>query len=58
MGAFVLRLPELYFRWQKQNEGESEERDDPLLVQLMVGSIKQELSRRLRPSEEMTFEAI
>lgn len=62
MGAFVLRLRELYYRWQERDEGEDEERDDLLLDQVTVGlragPIKQELSRQLRRNEQMTFQAM
>lgn len=59
VSAFILRLRELFFRWQEGAEGETEEGDDLLLDQLIVGlqtgPIKQELSRQMRRNERMTF---
>lgn len=37
VNAFILRLRELFFRWQEQAQDETEEGDDLLLNQLMVG---------------------
>lgn len=37
VGAFRLRLREMFFRWQERDEGGTEDRDDLLLDQLMGG---------------------
>lgn len=62
VNAFILRLRELFCRWQERDGVEAEEGDDLLLDQLMVGltagPIKQELSRQMRRNERMTFAAI
>ncbi|XP_049901791.1 uncharacterized protein LOC126391221 [Epinephelus moara] len=60
VSAFVLRLRELFFSWQEQDEGRiGEEGDDLLIDQFMVGlkagPIKQELSRQIRRNDPMTF---
>ena len=61
VNAFILRLRELFSRWQERNEGEDDEGDDLLLDQLMMGlqagPIKQELSRQMWRNERMTVAA-
>lgn len=62
VNIFILRLRELFHRWQERDKERTEERDDLLLEQLMVGlipgPIKQELSHQMRRNERMTFIAI
>lgn len=59
VNAFILRLRELFFRWQQQDEGGTEEENDLLIDQLMVGlqagPIKRELSRQMRRNNPMNF---
>lgn len=56
--TFVLRLRELFFRWQGHEET-PEGNDNVLLDQLMVGlrrgPVKQELTRLMRRNENLTF---
>lgn len=62
VNAFILRLRELFSRWRERDAGGTEEGDDLLLDQLMVGlrtgPIKQELSRQIRRDESLTFSAV
>lgn len=60
INAFILRLREVFSRWQDLDDDREEEEDgDLLLDQFMVGlckgPIKQELSRQMRRRENMTF---
>lgn len=59
VSAYILRLRELFSRWQERDAGGTEDGEDLLLDQLMVGlcagPIKQELSRQLRRDERLTF---
>lgn len=52
VGAFILRLREVFSRWQERDGGGTEEGEELLLDQLMVGLqpglIKQERSRQMR----------
>lgn len=52
MNAFVLRLRELFFRWQERCGGDAEDSEDLFLDQLMAGlrpgDIKQELSHQVQ----------
>lgn len=62
VNAFILRLRELFSRWREQDTAGTEQRDDFLLDQLMVGlrtgPIKQELSRQIRRDATMTFATV
>lgn len=59
VSGFILRLREVFFRWQEQDREGTEEDQDLLLDQLMVGlrpgPVKQELSRQLRRNQRLTF---
>lgn len=49
VGAFILRLQELFFRWREWDEGRVKECNDLLLDQLLVGLQE----TRTEPSDEM-----
>lgn len=57
--AFILRLRELFYKWQEQDEEGAADDNNLLLDQLMGGlkrgQIKQELNRQLRRQNRMTF---
>ncbi|KAK7883852.1 hypothetical protein WMY93_026975 [Mugilogobius chulae] len=61
INAFILRLREVFSRWQERDQDGTEDSDDLLLDQLMVGlrkgQVKQELSRQMRRRDDMAFEA-
>lgn len=59
MSGFILRLRELFFKWQEQDREGTEEDEVLLLDQFMVGlqsgPMKQELNRQLRRNQRLTF---
>lgn len=56
---FILRLRELFFRWQECDPEGTDDGDQLLLDQLMIGlnkgPVRQELSRQWRRQDRMTF---
>ena len=62
VNTFILRLREVFSRWREQDADGTDQQDDLLLDQLIVGlragPIKQELSRQIRRDETMTFTAV
>lgn len=59
VNAFILRLRELFYRWQESDQEGADEEDDILLDQFMVGlrkgPIRQELSRQMRRQDGISF---
>lgn len=59
VSVFILRLRELFSRWQEQDRDGTDKDEDLLLDQFMVGlqpgPMKQELSRQLRRNQHLTF---
>lgn len=61
VNVFILRLREAFVRWQEGDRDGTEDENDLLLDQLMVGlqrgPLKQELTRQMRRNNTLTFTA-